>query len=56
MSRAVPQMNLLQVGFPVKIFVGLGILLLSAPYFMVLSRELFGDMSRDLMSILKAMT
>jgi flagellar biosynthetic protein FliR len=56
LGRTVPQMNLLLVGFPVKIAVGLTMLIASVPFFMVGCRSLFGDMYRDLMAIVRAMT
>jgi flagellar biosynthetic protein FliR len=55
LGRTVPQMNLLMVGFPLKIAVGLGILLVSMPVFILLCQGLFTGMYRDLILILQAM-
>lgn len=55
LGRTVPQMNLLLVGFPIKILVGLGMLLISLPFFLTACRGLFDGMYRDLLTILRAM-
>lgn len=55
LGRTVPQMNLLLVGFPVKIAVGLSMLLVSLPFFITVCRGLFDGMYRDMLLILDAM-
>lgn len=55
LGRTVPQMNLLLVGFPVKIAVGVSMLLVSLPFFVTACRGLFDSMYRDLFLILDAM-
>jgi flagellar biosynthetic protein FliR len=55
LGRTVPQMNLMAVGFPVKVAVGFGILLVSLPVFILLCQGLFTGMYHDLLLILQAM-
>lgn len=55
LGRTVPQMNLLMVGFPVKIFVGLATLLLFVPYFLTMCQNLFATMYGDILTIIRAM-
>lgn len=55
LGRTVPQMNLMMVGFPVKIFVGLATVLLAVPFFLTVSQGLFATMYGDIMTIIRAM-
>ncbi len=55
LGRTLPQMNLLMVGFPIKIFVGLAMLLITISSFYTLSQGLFQTMYRDIVGILQAM-
>lgn len=52
-SRAVPQMNIFVVGFPIQIFVGLLILLISMPVFFMVFRALFEKMTLAMRSLLQ---
>jgi flagellar biosynthesis protein FliR len=54
-GRSLPQMNLLMVGLPAKIWVGFGVLLLTLPLFVVACQGLFDSMYRDILLILSAM-
>lgn len=47
MARTLPQMNVFVVGFPLKIGMGLGVLLLSLPAFDALLQDLFSAMPKD---------
>lgn len=47
MARTLPQMNVFVVGFPLKIGIGLGVLLLSLPSFGALLQNLFSTMPKD---------
>lgn len=47
MARTLPQMNVFVVGFPLKIGIGLGVLLLSLPFFGALLQDLFGTMPKE---------
>jgi flagellar biosynthetic protein FliR len=55
LGRTLPQMNLLVVGFPVKVWVGLGILTLTLPLILLTCQGLFTGMYRDMLLILDAM-
>lgn len=52
-SRAVPQMNIFVVGFPIQIFVGLVILLISMPGFFMIFRSLMEKMMLAMRSLLQ---
>ncbi|MDY6949929.1 MAG: flagellar biosynthetic protein FliR [Thermodesulfobacteriota bacterium] len=54
-ARAVPQMNVFIVAFPVKIIVGLGFIAISLPYLLSFLRQLFENLGADILLILKAM-
>jgi flagellar biosynthetic protein FliR len=55
LGRTVPQMNLLMVGFPVKIFVGLATLMMAVPFFLMMTQGLFATMYGDIITIIRAM-
>lgn len=55
LGRTVPQMNLLMVGFPVKILVGMTFLLVSLPIFLPLCQNLFSGMYQDIINIVQAL-
>ncbi|MDY6986482.1 MAG: flagellar biosynthetic protein FliR [Thermodesulfobacteriota bacterium] len=55
-ARAVPQMNVFIVAFPVKIIIGLGFLAISLPYLLSFLRQLFGNLGNEILLILRAMT
>jgi len=52
-SRAVPQMNIFVVGFPIQIFVGLVVLLIAMPSFFVIFRSLIEKMTLAMRSLLQ---
>lgn len=52
-SRAVPQMNIFVVGFPIQIFVGLVILLISLPGFFMIFKTLMEKMTLAMRSLLQ---
>jgi len=54
-ARAVPQMNIFIVAFPIKIMVGLFFLMLSIPFLCCLLRDLFHGLEGTLFVLLKAM-
>ncbi|MDY6986667.1 MAG: flagellar biosynthetic protein FliR [Thermodesulfobacteriota bacterium] len=54
-ARAVPQMNVFIVAFPVKIIIGLGFIALSLPYLLSFLRQLFDKLGTDILLILRAM-
>ncbi|MDW8365137.1 MAG: flagellar biosynthetic protein FliR, partial [Abditibacteriales bacterium] len=47
MARTLPQMNVFVVGFPLKIGIGLGVLLLSLPALNALLQNLFSTMPKN---------
>jgi flagellar biosynthetic protein FliR len=51
-ARTIPQMNVFVVGFPLKIGVGLGVLLISLPYLEVVLQSLFGGLPKDLLRLM----
>jgi len=55
LARAVPQMNVLMVGFPLKIGVGLAILVLAAPGFVSYVHTVVGRLQEAIVMILGAM-
>jgi len=55
-ARAVPQMNVFIVAFPVKIIIGLAFLAISLPCLLSFLRQLFGDLGTNILLILRAMT
>ena len=54
-SRAVPQMNVFIVGFPLTIAVGMFMLAVSVPVFVRVAKSLFGNLPADLTLIMKLM-
>lgn len=55
MARTVPQMNVLMVGFPLKISVGLFVTAACLPLELLLITRLLSDFERDLMILISAM-
>lgn len=55
LSRAVPQMNVFVIGMPLKIIVGLLMLIVAMPAFVYLMRELFQTMFEQLDTVLRVM-
>lgn len=54
-ARTVPQMNVFIVGFPLKIGIGMGMLLLSLPLFMTVLIKFFGGMAAQFSILLQQM-
>jgi flagellar biosynthetic protein FliR len=54
-ARTVPQMNVFIVGLPVKIIIGLIVIMLSLPIYMLMLEALFNRSYADLINLLKAM-
>ncbi len=54
-ARTVPQMNVFIVGFPLKIAVGMGMLMLSLPLFQVVLVKFFGGLGPSLSILLQHM-
>jgi len=54
LSRMMPQMNVMLFSFPVTILLGLSALYLFAPELLVYLESVLGDMSSDLMNLLKS--
>ena len=52
-ARTVPQINVFLVGFPVRIGLGLIFLSFTFPTLMYLSKNLFMDMEKNIMIVLK---
>jgi len=55
-ARTVPQMNVLIVGMPLKIVIGLLFLGISLPYFSAFLKKIFGGLGQNLIFMLKAMS
>lgn len=55
MARTVPQMNVLMVGFPLKIFIGITTLIISIPYFVRYMTILIDGANRDALTLLQVM-
>lgn len=53
--RAAPQMNIFFVGYPVYIFVGLFVMLLSMPFFVNVSGNLLGSVREEMFKTLELM-
>lgn len=53
MTRTVPQLNIFVVGFPLKIAIGLIVLIIIIPFFIVLLDNLFSQMVKDIAIILR---
>lgn len=53
--RAAPQMNIFFVGYPVYIFVGLFVMLLSMPFFVNVSGNLFKPMREEMLKTIELM-
>ena len=54
-ARTVPQMNVFIVGFPLKIGVGVAMLMISLPLFQVVLVKLFGDIGPNLSVLMTQM-
>ncbi len=54
-ARTVPQMNVFIVGFPLKIGIGMGMLMISLPLFMTVLMKFFGDMGAQFSILLQQM-
>ena len=55
-ARTVPQMNVLIVGMPLKIVIGLLFLGISLPYFSAFLKKIFGGLGPNIIFMLKAMS
>jgi len=55
-ARTVPQMNVLIVGMPLKIAIGLLFLGISLPYFSAFLKKIFGGLGQNIIFMLKAMS
>lgn len=55
LARTVPQMNVLMIGFPLKIFVGMSTIILVMPFFVRFLDGLFDRVALDAMTVLRAM-
>ena len=55
-SRTVPQFNVFVVGMPLKIALGLVIIIITIPIFMELTGELFYDMDKEMFNVIREMT
>ena len=55
MARTVPQMNVFVVGFPLKIGVGMGMLVISLPLFQTVLVKMFGQLGPQLSILLQQM-
>lgn len=55
LARTVPQLNVLVVGFPAKIFVGLATIIVAMPAVVAVMHGLFGGLSSDLRVISQAL-
>jgi flagellar biosynthetic protein FliR len=55
-ARTVPQMNVFIVAMPLKIGVGLIFIGFGLPYFSVFLKNIFSDLSRNIISVIKAMS
>ncbi|HEX3031225.1 MAG TPA: flagellar biosynthetic protein FliR [Bacillota bacterium] len=55
LARTVPQMNIFVVGMPLKIFVGLIVLMLAFPLYGFMLKVFFDNSFADLMKLMKAM-
>lgn len=53
MSRAVPQMNILMVGMPLKLGVGMVALIVALPVSMALTRSIMGDMHSQIIAMVR---
>ena len=54
-ARTIPQMNVFVVGFPLKIVVGIAMLMFTLPIFYATLVKLFGSMESDLSTLLRLM-
>jgi len=55
MAKAVPQMNVLLVGYPVKVFVGVLALALTFPLVLPVMRDAFGDLHSQLLLLARVL-
>ena len=55
-ARTVPQMNVFIVGFPLKIMVGMAMLMFTIPMFYAALVKFFGGMERDISTVLRLMS
>ena len=55
MAKAVPQMNILVVGYPVKVFVGVMALALTFPLTWPVMRDAFSDLHSQLIALSRAL-
>lgn len=55
LARTVPQMNIFIVGFPVKISVGIIVVMLSLPLFVYLLKSMFDNSFADLLRLIRSM-
>jgi len=51
LAKCVPQMNILMIGYPVKIFVGVFAMILALPFVLPVVRDAFGDLHRQLLQL-----
>lgn len=55
MSKAVPQMNIFVIGMPVKILLGIIVMLITIPAFIGLLQELYGGMEGEMLRFLEGL-
>ena len=55
LARTMPQLNVLVVGFPVKMFVGLVTMIIATPVMFVVMRGLFGGLAGDVHVLVSAL-
>lgn len=55
LGRNLPQMNLMVIGFPIKVWVGIGVFSFMLPFFLLTLQSLFSGIYRDITLILTAM-
>jgi flagellar biosynthetic protein FliR len=55
-ARTVPQMNVFVVGFPLKVIVGIAMLMFTMPMFYAALVKLFGGVDRDISTVLRLMS
>jgi flagellar biosynthetic protein FliR len=55
LSRTVPQLNVFVVGMPLKIFIGLAVIMITIPAFILLLEGVFNDMGEEVLRFIKEM-
>lgn len=55
MAKSVPQMNILMVGYPVKVMIGVVAMALTFPLILPVARDAFAGLHRDLLTIVRVL-